>query len=43
MIVGACAGSTSGGLKLMRVKLGLKIAWREIEELHNRSVLLEVE
>ena len=30
MIVGACAGSTSGGLKLMRVKLGLKIAWREI-------------
>ena len=30
MIVGACAGSTSGGLKAMRVKLGLKIAWREI-------------
>ena len=30
MIVGACAGSTSGGLKLMRVKLALKIAWREI-------------
>ena len=30
MIVGACAGSTSGGLKLMRVKLALKVAWREI-------------
>ena len=30
MIVGACAGSTSGGLKLMRVKLALKLAWREI-------------
>ena len=26
MIVGACAGSTSGGLKLMRVKLALKVA-----------------
>ncbi len=30
MIVGACAGSTSGGLKLMRVKLALKVAWREL-------------
>jgi trk system potassium uptake protein TrkH len=30
MIVGASAGSTSGGLKIMRVTLGLKIAWREI-------------
>ena len=30
MIVGACAGSTSGGLKIMRVKLALKVAWREI-------------
>ena len=30
MIVGACAGSTSGGLKLMRVTLALKVAWREI-------------
>ena len=30
MIVGACAGSTSGGLKLMRVKIALKVAWREL-------------
>ena len=30
MIVGASAGSTSGGLKIMRVTLALKIAWREI-------------
>lgn len=30
MIVGASAGSTSGGLKIMRVTLGLKMAWREI-------------
>ncbi len=30
MIVGASAGSTSGGLKIMRVTLALKMAWREI-------------
>ena len=39
MIVGACAGSTSGGLKLMRVKLGLKIAWREIGRIVQPSAL----
>ena len=30
MIVGACAGSTSGGLKLMRIRIGLKVAFREL-------------
>ena len=30
MIVGACAGSTSGGLKLMRIILAFKIAIREL-------------
>ena len=30
MIVGACAGSTSGGLKLMRIQIGLKVALREL-------------
>lgn len=30
MIVGACAGSTSGGLKLMRIQIGLKVAFREL-------------
>ncbi len=30
MIVGACAGSTSGGLKLMRVNLAFKVAMREL-------------
>ena len=27
MIVGACAGSTSGGLKLMRIRIGVKVAF----------------
>ena len=30
MIIGACAGSTSGGLKLMRVNLAFKVAMREL-------------
>ncbi len=30
MIVGACAGSTSGGLKLMRIRIGVKVAFREL-------------
>ncbi len=30
MIVGACAGSTSGGLKLMRIRIGIKVAFREL-------------
>ena len=30
MIIGACAGSTSGGLKLLRINLAFKVAMREI-------------
>ena len=30
MIVGACAGSTCGGLKLMRINLAFKVAMREL-------------
>lgn len=30
MIVGACAGSTSGGLKLLRINLAFKFAMREL-------------
>ncbi|MDP6869697.1 MAG: TrkH family potassium uptake protein [Candidatus Poseidoniaceae archaeon] len=30
MIVGGCAGSTAGGLKVMRLTLAFKIAWREL-------------
>ena len=29
MIIGACAGSTSG-LKLMRIRIGLEVAFREL-------------
>jgi len=31
MVVGACAGSTGGGLKILRMNLSLKIARRELE------------
>ena len=30
MIVGALAGSTSGGLKLLRINLAFKVAMREL-------------
>jgi len=30
MIIGGCAGSTAGGLKVLRVSLAFKMAWREI-------------
>ena len=30
MIIGASAGSTGGGLKMLRVTLAFKVAWREI-------------
>ena len=33
MVVGACAGSTSGGLKIIRIMLLWKYAWRELKRL----------
>ncbi len=30
MIIGASAGSTSGGLKILRIRLSIKLAWREL-------------
>ena len=33
MVVGACAGSTSGGLKILRINLSLKVAGRELERI----------
>jgi len=30
MVIGGCAGSTAGGLKVLRVSLAFKMAWREI-------------
>ncbi len=42
MIVGACAGSTSGGLKLMRVKLALKAAWRELGRISQPRRIVQI-
>ena len=42
MIVGACAGSTSGGLKLMRVKLALKVAWRELGRISQPRRIVQI-
>lgn len=40
MFTGACAGSTSGGMKVFRVLITLKIAKREIKQLlHPRAVI----
>jgi len=33
MVIGACAGSTGGGLKILRMNLSLKIAGRELERI----------
>ena len=30
MAVGGCAGSTAGGMKLIRVLIGLRVVWREV-------------
>tara|TARA_B110000914_G_scaffold111753_1_gene97803 strand:- start:892 stop:2019 length:1128 start_codon:yes stop_codon:yes gene_type:complete len=42
MIVGGCAGSTSGGLKLMRVKLALKVAWRELGRISQPRRIVQI-
>ncbi|MBF0196731.1 MAG: TrkH family potassium uptake protein [Planctomycetes bacterium] len=40
MMMGACAGSTGGGMKVFRVLVSLKVAFREIGQLlHPRAVL----
>lgn len=30
MVIGASAGSTGGGLKILRIRLAIKLAWREL-------------
>lgn len=40
MLIGACAGSTGGGLKVIRINLLFKCLWREMRRTgHPRSVL----
>ena len=39
MIVGACAGSTGGGMKVSRILIAIKSVWRELKRLlHPKSV-----
>lgn len=40
MIMGACAGSTSGGMKVFRIVVALKVALREIAQLINPRAVL---
>jgi trk system potassium uptake protein len=40
MIMGACAGSTSGGMKVFRVLVGFKVAIREVGQLLNPRAVL---
>ena len=42
MITGACAGSTSGGLKLFRAVLGVKITVAQIEHTYHPNVVRNV-
>ena len=35
MVMGASAGSTSGGLKVLRFNLAIKVAWRELTRIAN--------
>ncbi|MDP6864379.1 MAG: TrkH family potassium uptake protein [Candidatus Poseidoniaceae archaeon] len=42
MIIGACAGSTGGGLKMLRVTLAFKVAWREIGRISQPRRILRI-
>lgn len=42
MFVGGCAGSTAGGMKVMRLTIGLKAAFREVRLIFSPSHVLAV-
>jgi trk system potassium uptake protein TrkH len=42
MFFGACAGSTSGGMKLIRIMVGWKAAWREVKKVVRPHLLAPV-
>ena len=42
MFVGGCAGSTAGGLKVMRMVIGLKAAMREVRMMFSPSSMIAV-
>jgi len=42
MFVGGCAGSTAGGMKIMRLAIGFKSAFREVRSIFSPSTVLRV-
>jgi trk system potassium uptake protein TrkH len=42
MIIGASAGSTGGGLKMLRVTLAFKVAWREIGRISQPNRIVRI-
>ncbi len=42
MFVGGCAGSTAGGMKIMRVLIGFKMAFREVRLMFSPNAVLAV-
>jgi len=42
MFVGGCAGSTAGGLKIMRLVIGIKAAFREVRLIFSPSSVMSV-
>lgn len=42
MFIGGCAGSTAGGLKIMRMVIGLKAAFREVRAIFSPNAVLAV-
>lgn len=42
MFFGGCAGSTGGGIKMIRIMVGIKTAWREIKTLIQPRIILPI-
>lgn len=42
MFVGGCAGSTAGSMKVMRMVIGLKAAWREVRLIFSPSTVISI-
>jgi len=42
MFVGGCAGSTAGSMKVMRMVIGVKMAWREVRTIFSPSAVMSL-
>ncbi len=42
MFFGGCAGSTGGGMKMIRIMVGAKTAWREVKTLIQPRIILPI-